>query len=160
MKSSDKTYDEIQKALALKRHEKPPPRFFRGFSSEVIDRLNTPEPPRPLTWRERLGLGEDPKPVLLCALGILLCVALGTGLIAALKVDPPKQTDPQVGDPVSTGLPPLPAPSDQGLPGFTPMVSQGSVAGSTAPVMTPSANGPALDPLESIPKTPPSKPEK
>ncbi len=80
--------DELQKMLALKRHETPSPRFFKGFSGQVIDRLHAPEPPVDQAWWQRLGL--DSKPVLVCATGTLVCGLLLVGLIASLRVQPPK----------------------------------------------------------------------
>lgn len=82
--------DELQKMLALKRHEAPPPRFFRNFSERVIDRLNTPEPPPPPTLRNRLGLDIDSRPILVCGSGVLVCSLLVVGLIASLRLGPPK----------------------------------------------------------------------
>src|SRR5881628_3722371 len=82
--------EELQKMLALKRHEAPPPRFFRTFSERVIDHLNKPEPPAPPTLRHRLGLDIDSRPVLVCASGVVVCGLLVVGLIASLRVGPPK----------------------------------------------------------------------
>jgi hypothetical protein len=80
--------DELQKMLALKRHETPSPRFFKGFSGQVIDRLHSPEPPVEQAWWQRLGL--DSKPVLVSITGVVVCGLLLVGLIASLRVDPPK----------------------------------------------------------------------
>ena len=82
--------DELQRVLALKRHERPPPRFFKGFSDKVIDRLHSPEPPADQTWWQRLGLDIDSKPLLVCASGIVVCGLLGVGLLASLRVERPK----------------------------------------------------------------------
>ena len=80
--------DELQKMLALKRHETPSPRFFKGFSGHVIDRLHAPEPPVDQAWWQRLGL--DTKPVLVSITGVAVCGLLVVGLVASLRVDPPK----------------------------------------------------------------------
>jgi hypothetical protein len=82
--------DELQRVLALKRHEAPPSRFFTGFSGKVINRLHSPESPEVKTWWQRLGLDPDNKPVLICASGVIVCVLLGVGLIASLRVERPK----------------------------------------------------------------------
>lgn len=81
---------ELQRVLALKRHEAPPPRFFRGFSDKVIDQLHTPEREAPRTWRQRLSFDADNKPVWVCASGIVVCGLLGVGLILSLRVERPK----------------------------------------------------------------------
>jgi hypothetical protein len=86
----DKQQDELQRVLALKRHEAPPSRFFTGFSDNVINRLHSPESPEIKTWWQRLGFDSDNRPVLICASGVLVCVLLGVGLIASLRVERPK----------------------------------------------------------------------
>lgn len=82
--------DELQRMLALKRHETPPPRFFKGFSHQVINRLDAPEQPGPQTWWQRLGLEVDSKPVLVCVCGVVVCGLLLLGLIGSLRIIPPK----------------------------------------------------------------------
>ena len=80
--------NELQRMLALKRNETPPPRFFNKFSGDVIDRLHTPEPPVDETWWQRLGL--DSKPVQVCASGVVVCGLLVAGLLFSLRAPPPK----------------------------------------------------------------------
>ena len=92
MKPDHDKQTELQRMLALKRHEAPPPRFFRGFSDKVIDRLHTPEPPTDPTWRQRLGLDSDNKTVLVCVSAVVVCGCLAAGMVASIRVDPPKPT--------------------------------------------------------------------
>src|SRR5262245_13649359 len=68
----DKPQDDLQKMLALKRHETPPPRFFTGFSDKVIDGLREPDTGPRTIW-QRLGLDIDSRPVLVCASGVVVC---------------------------------------------------------------------------------------
>lgn len=103
--------DELQRVLALKRHEAPPPRFFKGFSHQVLDRLNSPEPVIPQTWWQRLGSDLESKPVLVCGSAIVVSGLLMVGLIASLRVDPPKpagrragQNDHLIADPPAAAL--------------------------------------------------------
>jgi hypothetical protein len=88
--------DELQRMLALKRHETPPPRFFNGFSDKVIDRLDAPEPIGDQAWWQRLGL--DSKPVLVCASALVVCGLLVVGIIASLRVERPKPPPRAQGD--------------------------------------------------------------
>jgi hypothetical protein len=88
--------DELQRMLALKRHEAPSPRFFKGFSGQVIDRLHVPEPPVELAWWQRLGL--DTKPVQVSIAGVVVCGLFVVGLIASLRVQPPKPAPPSPDD--------------------------------------------------------------
>jgi hypothetical protein len=82
--------DELQRVLALKRHEAPPSRFFTGFSNKVINRLHSPERPEVKTWWQRIGFDPENKPVLICASGVIVCGLLGVGLIASLRVERPR----------------------------------------------------------------------
>jgi len=88
--------DELQRVLALKRHETPSPRFFKGFSGQVIDRLHAPEPPVDQAWWQRLGL--DSKPVLVSITGVVVCGLLVVGLVASMRVEPPKPAPPSPDD--------------------------------------------------------------
>jgi hypothetical protein len=90
--------DELQRMLALKRHEAPPPRFFKGFSHQVIDRLHSPEPAVPPSFWQRLRADLESKPVLVCGSGVIVCGLLVVGLIASLRVQPPKPAPRQAGD--------------------------------------------------------------
>ena len=98
MNHHDLNRDELQKMLALKRHESPPPRFFKGFSDQVIGRLHAPEPLGKLTWGQRLGLDLESKPILVCVSGVVVCGLLLVGLIASLRVEPPKPAPPSPDD--------------------------------------------------------------
>ncbi len=85
--SSDHTgFDKLQRLLALKRHEQPPPRFFNDFSDRVLGRLHIAAPAEPMSWWQRLGLELDLKPAFVCAWGIVLCGILLTGIISSLQL--------------------------------------------------------------------------
>ena len=77
---------EIQRMLALKRHEQPPAEFFQGFSGRVIDRLHAAGPAPKLTLRQRLSLEFYGVPIYVCLAGILVCGLLVAGLIVAMRV--------------------------------------------------------------------------
>lgn len=156
MNANKPNFDDVQKALALKRHEQPNPNYFSGFSHEVIQRIHTPDPPRPLTWAERLGLGEDARPFWLCGLGTLVCGLLVVTLVASLRMDKPQANlapdlgqSPVAGGAVSNHV------SGQPLPGFQVLPGQNGEQRSTAPVLAPE-EGSTPFPLESFPA--PKKP--
>ena len=92
MKPETADQDELQRMLALKRHEQPPQKFFKGLSSAVIDRIQNPEPPPPPTFWQRLGLDIDAKPVLVCLSGAAVFALLTYGLIRARDAQPPAPT--------------------------------------------------------------------
>lgn len=110
MSSDPGELTELQKMLALKRHEQPPTQFFRSLSGSVIERLQTDEPPHEQTWRQRVGLDFDAKPVLVCATGVGVCGLLLLGLISSQHIEPPAQEAPQAG-PARPSFVPLPAPT-------------------------------------------------
>jgi hypothetical protein len=107
--------DELQKMLALKRHETPSPRFFKGFSGQVIERLHVPELPVEQTWWRRLGL--DRKPVQVGIAGVVVCGLLLLGLVASLRVEPPKPAPRPPND--QTHLVVAPPPNAATLPAAT-----------------------------------------
>ena len=77
--------DPIQKLLSLKRHEVPPPRFFKDFSGQVISHLDAPEKVK--TWWQRLGFGSDLQPAVVCALGTVVSALLLFGILASFRID-------------------------------------------------------------------------
>lgn len=131
--------DELQKMLALKRHEAPSPRFFKSFSTEVIERLHAPEPPVDQAWWQRLGL--DSKPVLVSITGVVVCSLLVVGLVASLRVDPPKPVPPSPGDfnlvvapPPNAGSAPTPAGSPASSVTETPRIGDPVILSRPAPI--------------------------
>jgi len=106
MNTEQDKLSELQKVLALKRHEQPPTQFFHKLSGNVIQRLQTPEPPPEPTLRQRLGLDFDTKPVLVCATGVGVCGLLLLGLISSQHVEPPAAPSTN-GDAMRLSLVPL-----------------------------------------------------
>ena len=89
MTPEDQPDDELQKMLAMKRREVPPPKFFQGFSDRIIDSLHQPQPIEPPTLLQKLGLDFDAKPVLVCGSGIVVCALLVYGIVSSPRVEPP-----------------------------------------------------------------------
>src|SRR5687767_1073600 len=73
-------FEALQKLLAWKRHEQPPPGYFHDFSARVIDHLEALEWEQAPTWWERLLSSFDARPVLVSAYSLLVCGALLFGL--------------------------------------------------------------------------------
>ena len=80
-------FDGLQKILAIKRHEQPPPRYFNGFSTEVLKRLNQPVPETDSRWWQRLGLDFSPRPALAFALAVAATGLFLAGVIAFARSD-------------------------------------------------------------------------
>jgi hypothetical protein len=81
---------ELQKMLASKKTEAPPTRFSHGFSETVIDRLQHPESPVEQTFSQKFVQAMESKPVLVCLSGLAVFACLAVGLVASLRVSPPK----------------------------------------------------------------------
>jgi hypothetical protein len=134
MKPEHDNEDELQKILSLKRREQPPPTFFQSLSHKIIDRLHTPEPPRPPTWWQRLGLDFDAKPVLVCVAGVAVCLLLAGGLISSRHVDPPAPpTDTVQSSPLQA--PPLGGSMNQPAPTVAPIARPEEMPRSVDPVL-------------------------
>src|ERR1043165_9633080 len=69
MNSSPDNFKSLEKLVRLKRHEQPPPRYFREFSGRVIDRIERGE--ARLSWWERFG--SDLRPALAAGAGLVAC---------------------------------------------------------------------------------------
>ena len=81
---------EMQRILALKRHEQPPPTFFQGFSEKVIDRIQTEGASPKLTLRQRLSMEFYGLPIYVCLSGVIVVSLLVAGLVVSLRVDTAK----------------------------------------------------------------------
>jgi hypothetical protein len=104
MKPEPENDTEVQRMLALKRHEQPPAGFFHGFSDKIIDRIQTAGPAPKLTWRERLSAEFYGVPVYVCLVGVVVFALLVAGLLASLRLPPPNSSD----DTVHSLVPPPP----------------------------------------------------
>jgi hypothetical protein len=133
MKPEHENEDELRKILSLKRREQPPAKFFQSLPHQIINRLHTPEPPRPPTLWQRMGLDFDAKPVLVCVAGVVVCLLLVGGLISSRHVDPPAP----------------PAAADQNSPLQTPTLSgtMGQPAPTVSPITRPEDMRRSVDPV-------------
>lgn len=105
MKPEQDSEAEMQRILALKRHEAPPPAFFQGFSDKVIDRIHAAGPAPKLTLRQRLSVEFYGVPVYVCAAGVVVFALLVIGVISSLQVDPPKPVAIGNGNSLGVGEP-------------------------------------------------------
>jgi len=142
-------FEKVQKLLALKRYEQPPPGYFNGFSSKVIARLHAFEAARPATWRQRLGLDFDFKPALMGAFGVVVCGLLLFSVInssgissgnMAVANDPSAMFGSPSGDPAFAGGMSFNRSGSEEIPASTVPVS-GTSSGSPFGQLTPHAPG-------------------
>jgi len=84
-------FERLRKLLALKRHEKPPPGYFEGFSSEVMSRIEAAEKPPGRNWWLSLVAAFNARPLLLGAYG---AAAVAVVLVAVNLTRHPGASEP------------------------------------------------------------------
>lgn len=67
---NDPKFDLIRRALALKRHEIPPPRYFNELPGKILARLAEAEAPEPVSFFERIRQTFILRPMLATGAGM------------------------------------------------------------------------------------------
>src|SRR5512137_1679411 len=94
MNQDTENFEQLRRLLKLKRYERPPPRYFNDFSSQVIARIplgergehDAPLVERVLSeasWLQRIWAAFEAKPVVNGAFGLAMCALLITGVIGS-----------------------------------------------------------------------------
>jgi len=131
MNAQPENFDRLQKLLALKRHEQPPPGYFENLSSRISDRIEQQREIARFPWWRKLAV-FDLKPAMVCATGVIVCGLLAAGVITSLQVNNTAVASPaQV---VYTGQPTL----DTGMPPVAPEEMHSSIEPVLSTVSTPS----------------------
>jgi hypothetical protein len=86
MNEDGQNFDRLRQALALKRHETPPPRYFNELPGRILSRLDEPE----ATVWARLGQLFGQRPIFATGAG----VAAGCALLAGLGFMVLQETTP------------------------------------------------------------------
>ncbi len=112
-------FDRLQKLLALKRHEQPPPGYFSGLSNRIMQQIDQERADERLPWYRRLAVGFEWKPAFVWVTGTAACGLVCAGVIAALQVNnhavaAAADTEQQVAA-VEPGMPPMAAAEAQGI---------------------------------------------
>ena len=81
---SSQDFEDLQRLLALKRHEQPPPGYFERFPNRVLTRIEQAEAVVDLPWWRSLWSDFRAKPVLASAYCLL---AAGVSLFALSMVE-------------------------------------------------------------------------
>jgi hypothetical protein len=98
MNPEQDNYQAVQRLLALKRHEQPPPGYFENFSAQIIARIQAGERSAPdsfwewlsleASWLHRLWVALETKPVFAGALGAGVCGLLLAGVLYSQSIEP------------------------------------------------------------------------
>ena len=93
MSSDPQNFEALRRLIALKRYERPHPRFFNDFSSQVIARIKAGEHLRDETsgllsfsWFHRLWMAFETKPMLAGAAGLAACALVVAGFVFSENV--------------------------------------------------------------------------
>jgi len=87
MRDQSQDFEQLRQLLALKRHETPPPGYFRDFSSRVIDRIERDQATSGAGWLRQMITFLRIRP----AISASFCVATSLVLLAASTL---WETDP------------------------------------------------------------------
>jgi hypothetical protein len=88
----NENFEALQRLLALKRHETPPPGYFNNFSGKIIARIESGEhrrlvDPREVPWFLKLLQVFEAKPAFAGAFAGSLCLLLVFGIVNAERTD-------------------------------------------------------------------------
>src|SRR5258708_4113959 len=98
-------FETLRRLIALKRYERPHPRFFNDFSTQVIARIKTGEHLRqettlsgflPFSWIHRLWEAFETRPMLAGAAGLGACAVVVAGFVISENVGSASAEIPQV----------------------------------------------------------------
>jgi len=87
MQPGSEDFESLQKLLALKRYEQPPPGYFDRFPYQVMARIEAEEARFQLPWWERVLGRFDLKPALVGAFGFAVMGVYFLGLSLANYVE-------------------------------------------------------------------------
>jgi hypothetical protein len=97
MSQEQQNFESLQRLMALKRHEVPPPGYFHHFSDEVVNRLRSGERGEEAflqdlfshaPWLQRLWTTFETKPIYAGAFGAALCALLVWGVFYSVTMTP------------------------------------------------------------------------
>src|SRR5512133_2610148 len=83
-------FEQLRRLIALKRHEQPPPGYFRTFSHTVIARIEAGEGRMlegQMSWLRRFWIALETKPVYAGAFGVAICSLLVSGVVYSSRVE-------------------------------------------------------------------------
>ena len=85
MSPNPSEFEDVRRLIALKRYEQPPPRFFNGFSSSVIARIQAGEQSRTESagLLSRLWSAFEAKPLWAGIAGFAACALVVVGFVAS-----------------------------------------------------------------------------
>ena len=116
MNADNQNFEALRRLLKLKRHEKPPPRYFNDFSSQVLNRIRNVTPAEKEDLLEHVTLQSpwlakvlgafQTKPILAGLFGAAVCGLLVGGVVYSERMEAnPKSADLAVSQPQPVAVP-------------------------------------------------------
>ena len=111
MSQDNQDFTSLQRLLALKRYEQPPPGYFHNFSGQVIARIKAGEGAHDSAferlfldapWLQRLWGLLETKPIMAGAFGTAVCALLVSGVVYSER---PENPSTLAGFPAATVVP-------------------------------------------------------
>ncbi len=93
METAPPDFTRLQKLLALKRHEQPPPGYLDRLPGQITARLRADQAATPEPWWRQLLASFHTKPAWAIAFSFLALGALTTGILLAPGLQ--KDSDPE-----------------------------------------------------------------
>ena len=86
METAPQDFSRLQKLLALKRHEQPPPGYFDRLPGQILARIKA-EPAAPAgSWWQQFLDGLRTKPAWALSFSVLVLGALAIGVLSAQRL--------------------------------------------------------------------------
>lgn len=88
MNENENNFESVRRALALKRHEVPPPGYFNNFSGTVIARIRSEAAEKVrVSWFTKFLQSFEAKPIFAGGFAAALCLLLLFGIVYAERPD-------------------------------------------------------------------------
>ncbi|HTI98676.1 MAG TPA: hypothetical protein VL527_07205 [Dongiaceae bacterium] len=133
MNTEPENFEALQKLVALKRHEVPPPGYFDRLPGEILSRIRaeagqTRPAEAPAGWFQQLWALFDARPILAGAFGVTVCGLVLGGVIYSQQTEANAfAAEPNLNSKwvmptelAGASIPVNPAASQPGLPDATP----------------------------------------
>jgi len=101
MKADQENFDQLRRLLAIKRHEQPPPGYFKDFSQQVIMQIRASGPQTArddadrlvweAPWLQRFWAALEHNPLMAGGFGVLVCALLISGVIYSENMARPSE---------------------------------------------------------------------
>lgn len=88
MNDAPENFEQLQKLLAFKRHEQPPPGYFNRLPGQIIARLRAEDARQQKSFLEKLFAGTFFRPVVAYGFLGVFCALAATGVVLTLTSQP------------------------------------------------------------------------